>query len=199
MKLPDHSREDVNTEVTRPSCPLVCGSISLIRWCISRFPQAARAAALVAAALIIAAAYNAADPMGIPWTLSPDGRVGIPRAYESRLPQITAAQAFDLFQSGEALFVDSRDADDYEKDHIPGAINLPQRKWAQIWPHMWPQLPRDKALVLYCYGAHCGLSTRQGKLLLDNGYDKLLVLDYGWRAWTEAGYPTMRDLEGEGS
>jgi rhodanese-related sulfurtransferase len=53
-------------------------------------------------------------------------------------------------------------------------------------------LPRDRTLVLYCYGKHCGLSTRQGKRLLELGYDKLMVLDYGWMAWTKAGYPTVR-------
>jgi len=168
-----------------------------VRWFVPRFPHAARAAALIVAALLIAAIFNAANPLGIRWRPAPDGRIGIPQAYESRLPQINAEKAFSLFQSGQALFVDSRDEKDYDKDHIPGAINLPQRKWVEVWPDMQSQVPRDKALLLYCYGGHCGLSTRQGKRLLSEGYENFLILDHGWDAWTEAGYPTERHPEGK--
>lgn len=136
--------------------------------------------------------YNAANPMGIPWRLSPGNRVGIPRAFESQLPQIDAAQALALYEAGDALFVDSRDGQDYQRDHIPGAVNAPMRQWIEIWPGIEPQLPRDRLLVLYCYGAHCGLSTRQGKELLRQGYDKLVVLDYGWSTWTKHGYRTVQ-------
>lgn len=159
---------------------------------LTTLPHAARAAAFLAAALILSAAYNALNPLAIPWLPSAGGRVGIPRAYESRLPEIDAAEAFALHQAEEAIFVDSRDRVDYERDHIPGAINVPMRPWAEGWPEMESQLPREALLVLYCYGAHCGLSTRQGKRLLALGYTNLRVLDYGWSEWTKAGYPTVQ-------
>jgi rhodanese-related sulfurtransferase len=166
---------------------------------LTTFPHAVRAAALLAAALALSAAYNAVNPLGIPWLPSAGGRVGIPRAYESRLPEVNAAEAFALYQTEEAVFVDSRDREDYERDHIPGAINVPMREWAEVWPEMESQLPREGLLVLYCYGAHCGLSTRQGKRLLALGYSNLRVLDYGWSEWTKAEYPTLQHpSEGEG-
>jgi len=183
---PPHERHSV------ASCPLVCGSVSLVRWAVARFPHASRAAALAALALLFAAIANAAHPLGIRWLPTSDRRVGIPRAYESRLPQISAPEAFTIFQSGKAVFLDSRDAKDFAKDHIPGAINLPMRKWPEAWPKMRSRLPRQAAYVLYCYGGHCGLSTRQGKRLLALGYNSLFVLDYGWDAWTSSGYPTAR-------
>ncbi|HUU54793.1 MAG TPA: rhodanese-like domain-containing protein [Armatimonadota bacterium] len=147
-------------------------------------------------ALGVGAIYNAANPLGIPWLPSSGNRVGIPRAFETRLPQIDAAQAQTLYETGDALFVDSRDAPDYAEDHIPDAINLPMRKWGKLWPKVESQLPRDRTLILYCYGAHCGLSTRQGKALLEEGYDKVLVLDYGWETWTKHGYPTVKNPAG---
>ena len=174
------------------SCPLVCVSASLLRWLFARFPYASRAAALAALALLLAALANAAHPLGLRWRPGPDGRIGIPRAYESRLPQITAAEAFAMLQSGEAIFLDSRDAKDFAKDHIPAALNLPMRKWAEVWPGVKTRLPRQAAYVLYCYGGQCGLSTRQGKRLLPLGYDHLFILDYGWKAWSDAGHPTAR-------
>ena len=191
--------EETRTPKARATCPLACGISLLLRWAIARLPNAVRAALLVAIAFAAAAAFNAANPLGIRWRLPPDKRVGLPRAYESRLPQIAAAQALSLLVSGEALFVDSRDAEEYEKDHIPGAVNVPMRKWNDFEPKIASLLPRDRTLVLYCYGAHCGLSTRQGKRLLALGYDKLLVLDYGWATWTKAGNPTVRHPAGRAS
>ncbi len=195
--MPQTTSDVTDVSERGPSCPLVCGSISLIRWGVRRFPHAARAAGLLVLALLLGAACNAANPLGIRWLPSPDGRVGLPRVFESRLPQIDAAQALALLQSGQAIFVDSRDQKDYQADHIPGAINIPQRKWVELWPDTRSQLPRDQTLVLYCYGGHCGLSTRQGKRLLQEGYENLLVLERGWEEWTEAGCPTQRRPQGK--
>ena len=187
---------DPPTESYPAACPLICAPTALLRWLLPRFPHAARAALLILGALLLAALFNVANPLGIRWRPAPDGRVGIPRAYESRLPQINLEEALRIFQSHQALFVDSRDRKDYDKDHIPGAINLPQRKWVEVWPEMRSQLPRDRTLLLYCYGGHCGLSTRQGKRLLSEGYDSFLILDHGWEGWTKAGFPTERHPEG---
>ncbi len=142
--------------------------------------------------------WNARLPLGIPWGPSAGNRVGIPHAFESRLPEINAAQALKLYEASEALFVDSRDHEDYEADHIPGAVNLPmrERKTAGWREHML-SLPRNKLLVLYCYGEHCGLSTRQGKALLEEGYDKLVVVDYGWATWTKVDNPTVKHPKGK--
>jgi len=187
--MKEHPRRQRHSTVY---CPLVCGSVSLVRWAVKRFPHASRAATLAALALLLAASANAVHPLGLRWLPTSDGRIGIPRAYESRLPQVNAAEAFAIFQSGKAFFLDSRDAKDFAKDHIPGALNLPMRHWAEAWPKMQSRLPRQATYVLYCYGGHCGLATRQGKRLLALGYNKLLVLDYGWEAWTDGGHPTIR-------
>ncbi len=189
------SDKTVNVGSCSP-CPIVRGAGSVVQWALSRFPHAVRAACLVLVAVAAASIYNASNDLGLPWRPSPGNRVGIPRAFESRLPQIDAAQALSLYEGGEALFVDSRDEEDYQRDHIPGAVNAPMGRWTEIWPEIESALPRDRLLVLYCYGAHCGLSTRQGKELLRQGYSDLVVLDYGWNTWTEHGHPTMQHPEG---
>jgi rhodanese-related sulfurtransferase len=179
---------DADTPGAAPAC--IC------TWAIARFPHVARAAALVALALLTAVVYNAFNPEGTRWTPSPDGRVGIPRVFESRLREISAAEALALLKAGDAIFVDSRDEKDYQKNHITGAINLPMRKWAEQEPRLSKLLPRETKLVLYCYGGACGLSTRMGKRLLEMGYQHPIVLRRGWTEWTEAKYPTARQPAG---
>jgi rhodanese-related sulfurtransferase len=164
---------------------------------VKRFPHACRAAALVAIALAAAAVCNALIPLGIRWTPSPGGRVGIPRVFEQRLREIPAPEARKMLEAGDAIFVDSRDEKDYEKDHIPGAINIPMRQWGRLEASARERLPRDATLVLYCYGGACGLSTRMGKRLLELGYQHPIVLRRGWAEWTEARYPTARNRYGK--
>ncbi len=188
--------QDKTTLESRACCPIANETSAVLRWAVARFPHAVRAALFLVLAVAAGVVYNAANPLGLPWLPSPGNRVGIPRVFETRLPQINARQAMSLYEAGDALFVDSRDAADYAKDHIPGAVNLPMRKWAELWPQAQSKLPRDRTLVLYCYGAHCGLSTRQGKALLEEGYEDLVVLDYGWSTWTKHGQPTVRRPEG---
>jgi rhodanese-related sulfurtransferase len=181
---------------TCPFCLISSGAAVLARLAAARFPHALRAAGLLCFAALAAGVWNARLPLGIPWLPSPGNRVGIPRVLEGRLPEVNAAQALKLYQAGDALFVDSRERKDYDQDHIPGAINLPQREWAKLWPTAKEKLPKDRLLVLYCYGMHCGLSTRQGKALLGQGYAKLVILDYGWKTWTGHGYPTVKQPPG---
>lgn len=163
----------------------------------ARFPHLSRAVLLVSLAFLLAALVNQLNPRGIPWDIGPGGRVGIPRAYEGRLPEVPARVALAMWQSGDVTFLDSREAKDYDVDHIPGAINVSMRDWEEVWPKVRGQLPRDGKYLLYCYGAKCGLSTRQAKRLLELGYEHVTILEYGWKEWTEAGYPTAQHPEGK--
>ena len=172
------------------------GSVDFTLRLLSRFPHAVRGAALVAIAFGLAAASNAMHPLGIRWLQSPDGRIGIPRVFESRLPEISAKDGFALIKSGTAVVIDARDQKDYHKDHIPGAISIPMRKWAEVWPPFAGKPPRNTPILIYCYGGECGLATRMGKRLLELGYEKPIVLRRGWTAWVKAGYPTLRKPQG---
>ncbi len=53
----------------------------------------------------------------------------------------------DLIEKG-AQVVEVLPADEYEEDHLPGAINLPLRK---IETHAAQQLDKNRPVVLYCW------------------------------------------------
>ena len=58
-----------------------------------------------------------------------------------------------MLKSGNINVIDVREAEDYEKGHIPGAINMPHDTWDN--PH---GLIRDKINVVYCYTQQCHLA-----------------------------------------
>ncbi len=170
------------------SCPLCALA--------SRGPHVVRALLLIAAAVVLAAITNQVNFLGLPWRLPASGRPGIPRVLERQLVEVKAAQARALLQAGQVIVLDSRDAKDYRLDHIAGAISVPMRDWEKAWPKVKDALPKDRVYLLYCYGAKCGLSTREAKRLAVLGYPHLLILEHGWKEWQEAGYPTIAHPQG---
>lgn len=63
-----------------------------------------------------------------------------------------------------ALIIDIRDKDDYEKGHIKGAVNIPMDELEKDYSKM----PKNKILVLYCESG--GTSILAAKELFDIGY-----------------------------
>lgn len=72
-------------------------------------------------------------------------------------------------QRGQTGFVivDVRSADDFEECHVEGAINFPYR---QINAEIITRLPKDKLIVVYCWGPGCNASTKAALRLSQLGY-----------------------------
>lgn len=104
---------------------------------------------------------------------------------EMGVTQISVNLAHDKARAGNAIFVDVREAEDYEAAHIPDAILLPLHELAvehEILPHA-------TEIIVYDGGSDRDLSIRATHLLLDLGYEEVVVLQGGFAAWQEAGYP----------
>ncbi len=54
-------------------------------------------------------------------------------------------QTYEIFQGGQALFVDARDADEYAELHIAGAVNLPRTSWSARGTGPWRASPGTAA------------------------------------------------------
>lgn len=77
------------------------------------------------------------------------------------------------------VVVDVRAAEDFAKDHIPGAINLPKDKWDN------PQgLSKDKTNVIYCYTQQCHLAANACAQFASRGYP-VMEMEGGFEAWKE--------------
>ncbi len=65
------------------------------------------------------------------------------------------------------IIVDVRSTDDYEESHVDGAISFPYR---QINAETVTRLPKDKLIVVYCWGPGCNASTKAALRLSTLGY-----------------------------
>ena len=77
--------------------------------------------------------------------------------------------------------IDARAADQYAREHIPGAVNI---EWRQA-PSRRHEIPRDRMVVMYC---NIGvLSTQSVFALRLLGWDNVLVLGGGIEGWKAKG------------
>jgi rhodanese-related sulfurtransferase len=76
------------------------------------------------------------------------------------------------------VFIDNRNADQYSKGHIPGAINI---DWRDILKRQ-AEVPRNKPVVMYC---ETGLLSSKAHYMLQlAGYENVRVLWGGYLVWS---------------
>lgn len=61
------------------------------------------------------------------------------------VPRTDIEEAKASFDRGEALFVDLRSREAYERSHIPGAISVPIKELF----HRYEEMPRDRKIIFY--------------------------------------------------
>ena len=111
-----------------------------------------------------------------------------------------------LMEGDSVLLIDIRDAEDYQEEHISGAVSLPDifyylsmtteegiqelhRKFADHLSKIG--LSAEKTVIIYedAYDSRYGGSCRGYWLLRYLGHEKVGVLDGGFSAWVEEGFP----------
>lgn len=133
----------------------------------------------------------ALEPAGTPSTTRPsDGEAtpGYARYFADKLAYETdPADVRRAMEDGEAEFlvVDCRPAGNYNKAHIPGAVNLP---WREITQERIRDLP-DLPLVTYCWGPSCNAATKGAYRLAALGRPVKEMIG-GLEYWIREGHPT---------
>lgn len=101
--------------------------------------------------------------------------------------EIPAAAAKERFDRG-ALFLDARPVANYEMSHIPNAVPLPEDDFDRHFAALEPRLRSSFDAVVYCAGYGCEASHLVAERLKAKGIH-VAILNEGWPAWTDAGYP----------
>lgn len=77
--------------------------------------------------------------------------------------------------------VDTRDAEQFAREHIPGAVNI---EWRQALARR-AELPKDRTVLVYC---NTGTTSSQaGFALRVAGLDNVRILQGGFAAWKAKG------------
>jgi rhodanese-related sulfurtransferase len=119
---------------------------------------------------------------------APDPARGIP---ESEFPiTITLDLAKKLFDTGEVVFYDAREEDEYAEGHIAGAVLAPYDEVGGDVEWLEKAAAAPVPIVIYCGGGDCELSLNLGFAISQAGHRRVLVFEEGYGAWQEAGYPT---------
>ena len=84
--------------------------------------------------------------------------------------------------------VDVRRARDYEKGHVPGAVNLPEERWETL-----QGLSQDKPNILYCYSVVCHLAAKAAVYFAGRGYS-VYEMDGGFESWKDYGLEVEQAL-----
>lgn len=77
--------------------------------------------------------------------------------------------------------IDTRDADQFKKAHIPGAVNI---DWRQVLGRR-AELPGDRMVLVYCNAGT--LSSQAGLALRLAGMDNVRILQGGLNEWKAKG------------
>ena len=94
-----------------------------------------------------------------------------------------------LDQHEKFLLVDVREDNEWQKDHLPGAVHMGKGIIERDVEQKVPDLNAE--MVLYCGGGF------RSALAADNlqkmGYTNVISMDGGIREWREKGYPLVKD------
>ncbi len=93
---------------------------------------------------------------------------------EKKYELITTNTALELMDAG-ALILDVRTSEEYNREHIHNAINIPLDRIDEI------NLPKDDKIIVYCQS---GMRSMEAvNKLIDMGYTNLYNLDGGLLNW----------------
>lgn len=87
-------------------------------------------------------------------------------------------------EKNEVVVLDVRAPEDFAKEHIPGAKNVPL---AELAKHL-AKLPKDKTLVTYCWNLTCFAAPKAALELAQKGF-KVQELIGGIKEWKNSGFP----------
>ena len=146
---------------------------------------------------ILAFIVNLASGQRIPFigdwpSISGSDSVAVPpSASEGDPPFISLDEAAARYQMPGTLFIDAREPEDYDLDHIRNAINIPY-DYIEDYRDQLMGIPIKQEVVIYCSGTECELSLLLGREMQAMGYQKLYIFYGGWREWEKAGLPMSK-------
>jgi rhodanese-related sulfurtransferase len=132
-----------------------------------------QSAVLVALALLPAAVQGLYLRDRIPWNS---------RVAESDFVDVETARGWGT----SVTWIDARPADEFDRDHIPGAVSLNEDRWSEgLAQFLGKDWSPEKKIVVYCRAASCNLAEDVARRLREEAKlpNEIRILKGGWEAW----------------
>lgn len=82
----------------------------------------------------------------------------------------------------DVLWVDARSAEDFAKEHIPGALSLNEKNWESALPRLFETWQPPRSIVVYC-SAGCPASAKIAAKLAELGIEPVQIMEGGYEEW----------------
>lgn len=128
----------------------------------------------------------------------PKGYIFVPRASleEKRIVMVSVEEAKIKFDGERALFIDTREREEYWELHIQSADNIPAAPESLALERvkaLYGEIAGPRELVLYC-DRGCNSAETLAGLIVSLGYSRhIYVLKDGFGSWIEKGFPVESD------
>lgn len=101
---------------------------------------------------------------------------------------IKSQQAFAMIKKANPLLIDVRSREEYNAEHIAGALSYPFRAIQSTTNY--PFQNKERQMLLYCGCPH-HLSGMSADILLKRGFKDVKVIDEGYWGWKALNLPVM--------
>lgn len=119
----------------------------------------------------------------------------MPRGFEKlvaeakkKITETSPQDAATKLKSGEAVIVDVRGQDEWDEEHIPGAIHISR---GMIELDIEEKVSDPNAMII-CHCGGGGRSALAAESLQKMGYKNVRSMAGGFKAWKAAGLPTTK-------
>src|SRR6202047_328137 len=119
-----------------------------------------------------------------------EGFLNLVKDAKKRIKELSVQAVKKPIDAGDKIIlVDTREDVEWARGHAAGAINLGKGGIERDIENTIPD--KGATIVLYCGGGF--RSALAAESLQKMGYTNVISMDGGWRGWTEAGYPVIKD------
>src|SRR2546425_12497216 len=107
---------------------------------------------------------------------------------KKNITEISPQDAAAKLKSGEAIIVDVREKDEWDEEHIPGAIHLSR---GTIELDIEEKVPETNTMII-CHCGGGGRSALAAESLQKMGYKNVRSMAGGFKAWKAIGLPATK-------
>jgi phage shock protein E len=107
---------------------------------------------------------------------------------KKKITEISPQDAAAKLKSSEAIIVDVREKDEWDEEHIPGAMHMSR---GTIELDIEEKVPDTNAMII-CHCGGGGRSALAAESLQKMGYKNVRSMAGGFKAWKVAGLPMTK-------